>query len=200
MWSEGLLETIDEEHRTDVRKITETSRHIHELTENSRAYMEAITGETELETEPTRIDTVLEDELRKARSVTDGATFIVEDEIPPATVSANGMLSSVFRNLLNNAVQHSTEDAPTVEVSVVDRDRTVRVTVADDGPGVPDDRKGEIFGKGEHGLESTGTGIGLYLVNTLVTKFGGEVWVEDRDGSGAAFVVQLVATEGWSGA
>jgi signal transduction histidine kinase len=200
MWSEGLLDQVPEDHRPDVQKIIETSGHIHELTENSRAYMEAVTGETELDTEPTRLDHILEEELEKARSAADEATFVVDGSIPPATVIANEMLSSVFRNLLNNAVQHSNNDEPTVTVGVSDGETTARVTVADDGPGVPDDRKGEIFGKGEHGLESTGTGIGLYLVNTLVTKFGGEVWVEDREGSGAVFVVELVAAEGWSGA
>jgi signal transduction histidine kinase len=201
MWSKGLLDSLPAEHEADLRKIIETSEHIQELTENSRAYIEAVTGETDLETEPTRLDDVLRDELQKARSVADSATFTVEGSIPPATVTANGMLSSVFRNLLNNAVQHSTSDAPEVEICVTERESVVRVTIADDGPGVPDAQKTRIFGKGEHGLESAGTGIGLYLVNTLVTKFGGEVWVDDReDGSGAVFVVELLAADGWSGA
>jgi signal transduction histidine kinase len=72
---------------------------------------------------------------------------------------------------------------------------------------VPEDIRADIFGKGEKGLESKGTGIGLYLVTQLLEEYGGEVWVEDREGqspsgnrpgaddndpSGAVFVVELV--------
>jgi two-component system aerobic respiration control sensor histidine kinase ArcB len=61
----------------------------------------------------------------------------------------------------------------------------------DDGPGIPDDRKDDLFDRGEQGLESGGIGHGLYLVERLTTRFGGEVTVEDADTGGAAFVVGL---------
>jgi signal transduction histidine kinase len=101
------------------------------------------------------------------------------------------MLSSVFRNLLKNAVQHNDTDDPEVTVSATTGDGTVEVAVADNGPGVPDERKEEIFGQGEKGLESSGTGIGLYLVRTLVERYGGDVRVEDNDPEGSVFVVRL---------
>ena len=68
---------------------------------------------------------------------------------------------------------------------------TVRVRVADNGPGVPAERKDEIFGRGAKGTDSGGTGIGTYLVETLVTRYGGDVWVEDNEPQGAVFVVEL---------
>jgi signal transduction histidine kinase len=116
------------------------------------------------------------------------------------------MLSSVFRNLLSNAVQHNDSDHPTVEITCDQQREMVELRFADDGPGVPDDRKELRFGKGEQSLDSEGTGIGLYLVNQLVSNYGGDVWVEDRDGrspsrnrtqsgderpTGAVFVVRL---------
>ncbi|ESP89966.1 signal-transducing histidine kinase [Candidatus Halobonum tyrrellensis G22] len=106
-------------------------------------------------------------------------------------MTANGMLGSVFRNLLNNAVQHNDADDPLVVVDVgLDGDR-VTVRVADNGPGVPDDRKMEVFGKNEKGIDSSGTGVGLYLVHTLVSEYGGSVRIEDNDPRGAVFVVRL---------
>jgi signal transduction histidine kinase len=103
------------------------------------------------------------------------------------------MLPSVFRNLLNNAVQHNDGPSPTVSVGAERDGDVVRVRVTDDGPGVPDSQKETIFGKGEKGLDSPGSGIGLYLVYCLVEGYGGDVWVEDRpdDTSGAVFVVEL---------
>ena len=189
-WSQGLAERVPEEHTPDVRKITETSRRIEELTENSRAFIRTVTGERDVETEPTRLDTLLAEELEKVRSRYPDASFEAGD-LSAVVVDANGMLSSVFRNLLNNAVQH-TRPAANVDVDLETAGESARVTVADDGPGVPDGRKEAVFGRGEYGLDSQGTGIGLYLVDTLVTGFGGSVRVEDRaDGQGAVFVVEL---------
>jgi K+-sensing histidine kinase KdpD len=69
--------------------------------------------------------------------------------------------------------------------------------------GIPDDRKEEIFGKGENGLESDGAGLGLYPVRTLVDSYDGEVRVEDSergDGDeGAVFVLELPVAENGDG-
>jgi signal transduction histidine kinase len=104
---------------------------------------------------------------------------------------ADEMLGSVFRNLLINAVQHNDKPVPEATVTVRDRADTVRVHVADNGPGVRDAHKEAIFGKGEKGLNSEGTGIGLHLVQTLVESYGGDVWATDNDPEGAIFVVEL---------
>jgi signal transduction histidine kinase len=70
----------------------------------------------------------------------------------------------------------------------------VAIRIADNGPGVSADQKDTLFGTGERDLESTGSGMGLYLVDTLVTSYGGEVWIEDNDPEGSIFVVELPIT------
>jgi len=97
----------------------------------------------------------------------------------------------VFRNLLKNAVQHNDKEVAEVIVSATDHENTVTVTIADNGPGVPDSQKETVFGKGERGLDSSGTGIGLHLVNTLVSIHNGDVWIEDNEPEGAIFSVEL---------
>ncbi|WP_410764768.1 histidine kinase N-terminal 7TM domain-containing protein [Haloferax sp. DFSO60] len=110
---------------------------------------------------------------------------------PRATVMANDLLDSVFENVLKNAVVHSRKDDPTIDVSLSVSDDTATVSISDDGPGIPDDRKEQVFGEGERGLESRGTGIGLYLVKTIVSNFSGAVWVEDNEPQGSTFVIEL---------
>lgn len=105
------------------------------------------------------------------------------------------MLASVFRNVLTNAIQHNDKEIPEVIVSATREDGHVLIRVADNGPGVPDDRKEEIFEQGEMGLDSEGTGLGLYLVDTLVGRYGGEVRVEDNDPEGGVFLVELSIAE-----
>jgi len=48
-----------------------------------------------------------------------------------------------------------------------------------------------VFGRGKKGLESPGSGLGLYLVDNLVETYGGRVWIEDNEPKGAIFCVEL---------
>ena len=145
----------------------------------------------ERELEPTALADSLGGQVEAVRSAHEEATVELRGQVPEATVAADGMLDSVFRNLLTNAIQHNTADVPAVTVSAERQDGTVRVRVADNGPGVPAERKDEIFGRGAKGTDSGGTGIGTYLVETLVARYGGDVWVEDNEPRGAVFVVEL---------
>ncbi len=97
-------------------------------------------------------------------------------------------------NLLTNAIQHGT-DEPVVTVSVTEHDGTVRVRVADNGPGVPDEQKELIFQQGAKRLGSPGAGIGLYLVETVIEGYGGSVQVTDNEPTGAVFELQLPVWE-----
>lgn len=190
---QGLLPKLSESQQDDLRQILRTAGHINELTKSSKSLIEAVT-ESELDTELTRLDTVLNAEIDSANSRFPDADISVDGTLSPTTVMANETLSSVIRNLLNNTVQHNRGEVR-VNVGIEQYEGEVRVTVADNGSGVPDEQKREIFGKGEHGLDSEGTGIGLYLVNQLVQSYGGDVWVEDNDPTGAIFVVALPPVE-----
>jgi PAS domain S-box-containing protein len=106
-------------------------------------------------------------------------------------VLADGLLPVIFTNLIGNAVKFS---APDVEISIgiEEQDGEVLVTVADTGPGVPDEMKAKLFRRFERGMcMGKGEGLGLYLVRTLVERYGGKAWIEDRvpgrSEEGAAF-------------
>jgi PAS domain S-box-containing protein len=118
-------------------------------------------------------------------------------------VRANELLQDVFANLVGNAIKHTGDKADiNIGLDVVnDNDgRYCRVSVEDNGPGIPDDFKGVIFNRVLKGTKKAkGMGIGLYLVKSLVESYGGCVWVEDRvkgdHTKGARFVVMLPAAE-----
>jgi signal transduction histidine kinase len=146
---------------------------------------------TEADIEPVRLDQHLDSVINNARSEFDDAIITVENPIPNTIVSGNDLLKAVFRNLLKNAVVHNDKETPQIQLSVMVNDETLTVSVADNGPGISDGHKEEIFGKGDKGLDSPGTGIGLYLVQTLVNQYGGNVYVEDNSPEGAVFMVEL---------
>jgi len=190
-WAEMLGEHVDDEGQDYLEKVLDSGEHVVELTKIARDYAETVVANEALTVEPTSLSGALETELSLREESFPDAEFVVCDSLPEVDVTANNLLPSVFRNLLNNAVQHNDKDVPVVEISCESRDEDVEVRIADNGPGIPDEHKEVIFGKGEKGLDSPGAGIGLYLVHTLVTQYGGDVWVEDNDPTGSVFVVQL---------
>jgi len=194
-WAETLPPHVDDSGQEALDRVLRKSEHVIELTETAREFVESLSGEQTPDPGATDLRRHLETELESVRETHPDAEFRVDGDIPTVSVLGNEMLSSVFRNLLENAVRHNDTDSPEVTVEAIEDADTVQVRVADNGPGVPDDQKGRIFGKGEKGLDSPGSGIGLYLVHTLTEQFGGDVRVEDNDPRGAVFVVELLKAD-----
>lgn len=115
-------------------------------------------------------------------------------------VLANDLLSDVFSNIIGNAVKHSSGPL-TIDIclkkALIDDKQHCVVSIEDNGPGIPDDMKGELFMGHHRGKITTGSGLGLYLVKTLVEDFHGTVGVEDRIAGdyskGCRFVVAIPA-------
>jgi PAS domain S-box-containing protein len=179
-----------EEIRERAGTVLDSASHAVELTKTAGQMAEVMLTD-ENETRPVDLRSHVMSVVEEVRSTRSDAVITGETSVPAVTVRANDMLDSVFRNLVKNGVDHSDKDVPEVTLSGADRGDTVVVRIADNGPGVPDERKDAIFGKGNAGLESEGSGIGLYLVRTLVEGYGGDVWVEDNDPEGAVFNVEL---------
>jgi signal transduction histidine kinase len=105
-------------------------------------------------------------------------------------------LFRVIENLSSNAVRHATSK---VVFALHEDGAVVVLTVCDDGPGVPSDKRIAIFDRfsrldDDRNRTSGGAGLGLAIVNDVVTRYGGTVFVEDGPGRGARFVVRLPAS------
>ena len=185
-----LAEYVDEPAEDDLQSLIDATDRAIELTRTARDLAESML-QTGTDVETVRLGPHLEAPIETARERFEDALIVVADRIPDVAVRGNSFLEAVFRNLIQNAVIHNDSEIPRVNIKTKVKAETVTVRVGDNGPGIPDDRKEEIFGKGERGLDSPGTGIGLYLVRTVVDRCGGDVWVEDNEPTGAVFVVEL---------
>ncbi|MFW6384102.1 MAG: PAS domain S-box protein [Halodesulfurarchaeum sp.] len=190
-YAETLADHVEEDGRRYVTQVLEAARDAVDITETARDVTEILLQQ-ETDRFPVRLRHVLEHEIEDARSSTDQAVVRVEGTLPDVEVLADDILESVFRNLLTNAITHNDKAVPEVTVSASSTGDLARIRVADNGPGIPDDREARIFQEGETGLESEGTGLGLYLVQTLVDRYGGDVWIEENDPDGSVFVVELL--------
>jgi signal transduction histidine kinase len=132
----------------------------------------------------------------------DGAIAIDTSAVEPVQLSGDaGLLEQVVRNLVQNAVSHA-QGTVRVSLSQVVGDLAV-LTVDDDGPGVPPDRREEIFERFVRLDDSRdrvqgGVGLGLAIVSEIVRAHGGRIQVGDSPTGGARFVVELPITAGQS--
>ena len=122
----------------------------------------------------------------------------VDLQLQPCLVNGSKVdLDMVFRNLIDNAVKYGGQDPKVnVKVELLPGDR-VAVMVSDNGPGIPKKMRRKIFGRFvrlgmELEREKLGTGLGLYIVRTLVRRHRGMIRVHDGpDGTGTVFEVEL---------
>lgn len=204
----GYLElAVDLEKDDEIKKLVEKPadaiRNSSKLIDNVRKLQKVKTGV--LKIEAVDLDSLLV-ELRDQYLNVPGKSVVI-DYIPGSDclVMANGLLKDVFSNIIGNAIKHS---GPSKSVRIGMRlERCLkygrnfcRVTVEDDGPGIPDALKKRVFARfSKEKAKTEGKGLGLYLVKSLVEDFHGTVHVEDRVPGdytqGARFVVMLPAAE-----
>jgi len=181
---------LDDPHKEYLSKVRQATNNAISLTTTARDLADVML-QTDTDHKPVPLTQVLEQQIDRIRSEQDAIVVTVNETLSHVEVVADDLLEAVFRNLLKNAVQHNDKDIPEITIETIVEDDTVTVRVADNGPGVSEKHKAEIFGRGNQGLESEGTGIGLYLVKTLVSRYGGTVSIEDNDPMGAVFIVEL---------
>ena len=127
------------------------------------------------------------------------APEIIRLDLRPCIVRSTPVdLSLIFRNLMDNAVKYAADDDPQVLVTLdAPSPGIVVVRVEDNGRGISPTQRRKIFGRfvrlgSELEREKPGTGLGLYIVRTLVDRLRGHIRVRDRSsGTGSVFEVQF---------
>lgn len=103
-------------------------------------------------------------------------------------------VEQMLGNLVSNALKYG---SPPVTVSAAASGREAVVRVADRGPGVAEDFRPRLFQQFSraHGLRASGTGLGLYVVQSLAQAQGGRAWYEPNPGGGSCFCFSLPLAE-----
>ena len=154
------------------------------------------------------------DRIELGKAVTDGldsVTPLLEDSgmklelaaEPELWVDANReAVTRVVVNLLDNAIKYGPA-GQTVTVQLARANGAARLSVRDEGPGVPDRERGRIWAAYRRldrdvRARVPGSGIGLSVVSELASVHGGRAWVEGAEGGGAHFIVEfpLAAEQG----
>ncbi len=146
--------------------------------------------------EPVSFGALAQEVIESLRVRYPEADFRVKIPADLAPVQADKMgLTAILHNLLENALKYSPEQTP-VELSAEQTEGRFRFRVADQGQGIPDTEKKAVFEKfyrmgNEETRHSTGTGLGLYIVNQVLKAHGGSIRVADNLPKGTVFMVEI---------
>jgi K+-sensing histidine kinase KdpD len=192
---EGFLEGDD---ATDAaRTIRTNAQRLATLANDILALSRVEHGELELADD--RIDVV--DVLRSAiESVAAEREIVSEFRLPSAFVRGDtDRLRQVFDNLLRNAIKYSPGGEP-LRVSLTESGAGFAIVVEDRGIGIPPDEIPKLFNRFARASNArkakiAGTGVGLFIVKTIVERHGGNVALASTLGSGSTFTVNLPAIE-----
>lgn len=103
-------------------------------------------------------------------------------------------IKQVLRNLLDNAIRFSAVGG-TIDVGMNRVQNSVRISVSDQGPGIPPDELEAVFDKFVQSSKTKtgagGTGLGLAICHEIITGHGGRIWAENRPEGGAVFSFEI---------
>src|SRR5699024_2058502 len=105
-------------------------------------------------------------------------------------------IHQVIDNLVSNAIKYTDGGTVTVGLDLAKKDREVKITIADEGRGIPADQREALFSafyRARSANESAvpGLGLGLYIVRELILSHEGRISIEEAPGGGALFIIEL---------
>jgi signal transduction histidine kinase len=152
------------------------------------------TGHFRAYARPSSLGEIIVEAIRTMQPLLDRRRQHLTVELPAAipVVQADPRRTvQVLVNLLSNAAKYSPDEAE-IEIGATVPGNRVRVTVADQGPGIPAEERNVLFRRFAHpstgnDYAKIGAGLGLSVVKAVVEAQGGQVGIEDRPGGGAVF-------------
>ncbi len=155
-------------------------------------------GKMKLESIPMDLMPILKESVQAIKAIANTRKISVELEADQPSINVLGDasgLSQVFINLINNAVKFSPE-GKTVEVAAAQGEHEARVSIIDHGLGIPPESIPHLFERFYRARNVTvaeipGSGVGLYIVKSIVDELGGRIEVSSELNQGATFVVTL---------
>jgi two-component system, OmpR family, osmolarity sensor histidine kinase EnvZ len=164
--------------------ITEMTADVEEMERMIGGYLAFARGEGVEQAEPVNLSAVLEEVAAGARR--SGAA--VEVDAPPALTLS--LRADAVRRAITNLVDNARRHAHRVALAAIPQGRMVFVTVDDDGPGIPQERRESVFRPFESDAAG-GTGLGLTIARDIVRAHGGEIVLEDSPLGGLRARIRL---------
>jgi len=159
-------------------------------------------GTFKAESKPTDIRRLAEDVLNEQKLKIEKKHLIITRKFTKdiSTFSTDPkLLRMIFQNLLSNAIEYIASGGKIDFSLSLDGAKTLRIQVSDTGYGIPRNQHDQIFTKffradNVRDKDTEGTGLGLYIVKSVIENSGGKIWFESEENKGTIFYVRLPIT------
>ncbi len=192
--TEAMADGITEPSAATLSSLHEETLRLGRIVEDLEVLASAEAAGLALELKPVDLARVADEATEALQPQLERAGLSLTRDLQPAVVRGDkNRLHQVVTNLLTNAIKF-TPAAGSVKVSVFSRDREARIVVEDSGMGIPAEDLGHVFDRFWRGpgvRNTTGSGVGLAVVQELVHAHHGHVTAASEEGHGARFVVMI---------
>jgi two-component system, OmpR family, sensor histidine kinase BaeS len=184
--AEGIIDGVYAADAEQLRPVLAATRSLEVLVDDLRTLALAEAGALQLHKEQIDVAILVEDTFSAFRDAAAVQRVHLSADVDPAglTVDADSVrLRSVLANLVGNALRH-THAGGTVRIVAGRAGPDVRITVHDNGDGIPAELLPRVFDRFVKGTDSVGSGLGLAIVRDIVEAHGGAVTASSQDGAG----------------
>lgn len=196
--SGGVLGEIPAEARAMIDIANEDTERLVRLINGILDIEKIEAGKMDFHTEPLDIVALVRQviDTNRAFAMQSRVELVFTSDVPEAVVRADAdRIIQVLTNLISNAIKFSPKGG-TIRLSVGRCERGYRVSVKDQGPGVPEEFRSRVFQKFAQAdtsasREGGGSGLGLSISRAIVEKHGGQIGFETTTGAGSTFYFDL---------
>ena len=141
--------------------------------------------------QPLRLDAVIRDVVTRLRSRYKDLDVNMELISTPPIQGDGVRIAQVFDNLFTNAIKYA--PGSSIHVNLQQVDQHLLVSMADQGPGIPEESLPLIFDRfyRVRSEKATGTGLGLFICKQIIDAHRGKIWAESTLGEGTTFFIEL---------
>lgn len=199
MLSDGYMGELNAAQKNSLDTIISASDRMNELISTLLNITRMESGTIAVSMKSVRIDGLAQEVIKELALMASGKSIRLSCEVRPRTgikvVTDPLILKEIMTNLVSNAVKYTPEKG-SVSISLRKSTGNAIVEITDSGWGIPEFAQDQIFSKffRAHNIvkrETTGTGLGLYLVRGLIDALGGRVWFNSKEGEGTSFFISL---------
>lgn len=199
MLIDGYMGDVSVAQKKSLRTIVSAANRMNELISTLLNITRIESGNVTVTPKEVNVERLAEEVIKEHSLAASDKEVSVELQITSKTAPTVMTDALLFKEVLSNLVSNGVKYTPnlgTIQVVIKSRRHDVLFTVIDSGMGIPKYSQEQIFTKffRAHNVvkqETSGTGLGLYLVKGLVDALGGKIWFESIENQGTSFFVTL---------
>ena len=188
--AEDYADSFDDDGKTQMALIRGRAKRMHEMIDGILQYSRIGRIKGELENIDIKL---LIQEIILLISPPENIKIHIKGTFP--TIKGNKLeFHQVFQNLIDNAIKYNDKESGIIELRCIEQINDWQISISDNGPGVAkkyQEKIFQLFQTLKPKDQSDSTGVGLSLIEKIVTRWGGRIWIESEEGKGCTFVFTI---------